>query len=149
MTARRASVGLLLATTLFVPGAIAQTNTTRSGELARSVRSASQRALRQIIEQHIAAARLTDSVSAYTVSPALIQLRRYLEPGRKVRLVCVIDVSLTDRQGALVATVRGTAGALGAAPDEAVSAAAEAAVARLPAALRAMRARAPQRLATE
>jgi hypothetical protein len=116
-----------------------------AGEPARSA-EATQQALRRIVEHQLAEARLTDSVSAYTISPALVQLRRYLEPGRKVRLVCVIDLVLSDRQGALLATVRGSASGVGAAPRETVAAAAHAAVARLPELLRVMRARSSARV---
>jgi hypothetical protein len=130
---------LLLATTLFAPGAIAKANTaTLAREPARSAESSTQQALRRIVERHIAEARLAESVSAYTISPALVQLRRYVEPGRKLKVVCVIDLILSDRQGALLATVRGSVATVGATPHEALDAAAHAAVARLPQALRAM-----------
>lgn len=137
--ARPLSITLLLAATSFVPIAIAQPNTTRAGELDRSEQS-SQQALRRVVEQRIAAARLADSVSAYTVSPAIIQLRRYVEPGGRVKLVCVIELSLTDRQGALFATLRGSASIRGTNTNEAVNAAAEAAVSRIPELLRRIRA---------
>jgi hypothetical protein len=132
---RPLSISLLLATSSFVPIAIAQPNTTRAAELDRTEQS-SQQALRDVVKQRIAAARLADSLSAYTVSPAIIQLRRYVGPGRQVKLVCVIEISLTDRQGALFATIRGSASTLSANTQEAMSAAAEAAVSRIPAVLR-------------
>jgi hypothetical protein len=47
----------------------------------------------------------------------------------------VVDLALSDRQGALLASVRGNASTLGASEDETLDAAARSAVARLPAAL--------------
>ncbi|HKY40187.1 MAG TPA: hypothetical protein VJN18_29830 [Polyangiaceae bacterium] len=135
MTARCASTCLLLATTLFVPDAIAKASPALAREPARSAESSTPRALRRIVERHIAEARLAESVSAYTISPALVQLRRYVEPGRKLRMVCVVDLILSDRHGALLATVRGNATTVGATPHEALDAAAHAAVAGLPKAL--------------
>lgn len=141
MTARGLSSVALLAMTLSVSNAIAEPRSTGVRELARSGGTDAERALRRAVERHVAEARLTDALSAYAISPSLVQLRRYVEPGRKVRLVCVVDLILLDRQGALLATVRGSASATGATPHEAVDAAAHAAVARLPRVLDAARAR--------
>jgi hypothetical protein len=76
-------------------------------------------------------------------------LRRYVEPGRNVKLVCVIDLAVFDRQGALLATVRGNAATPGENRAEAIEAAARAAVSRLPSALQALRERTQEHVAQQ
>jgi hypothetical protein len=137
MTPRYAFAGLLLATTLFVGSASAESG---AGN-AREVKSA--------VEHQLWEAGLTDAVRPFSVAPALVQLRRYVEPGRRVKLVCVIDLALFDREGALLATVRGNAATPGESRVEAIDAAAQAAVSRLPSALQALRERAQEHVAQQ
>jgi len=89
-------------------------------------------ALRDAVTQHLSDAHLQSSLHGYSISPALVQLRRYLEPsGKRARVVCIVSLSLRNAQG-FVADVRGNASALGGTEPEALDAAAHAAVARLP-----------------
>ncbi len=117
----------MLAVTLLVGGAAAETT-----DLSRAV------------EQSLAQQSLTGAVSSYGISPTLVQLRRYVEPGHQVKLVCVIELALSNRQGAVLAKVRGSVATTGASRAETVNAAARAAVARLPLVLQALRERAPE-----
>jgi hypothetical protein len=137
MNSRHAFAGLLLATSLFVGSASADTT------------SGTARDLNRVVEHRLAEAGLTESVRPFSVAPALVQLRRYVEPGRNVKLVCVIDLALFDRQGALLATVRGNAATPGENRAEAIEAAARAAVSRLPTALQALRERTQEHVAQQ
>jgi hypothetical protein len=92
-----------------------------------------KRALSRSVKTHITEAGLATKLSGYRISPALIELRRFIEPGETVgRTVCVVDLSLQDTAGALLANVRGNAASLGATQLDAVDAAAQSAVERLP-----------------
>jgi hypothetical protein len=90
-------------------------------------------AVRDIVKRHLEQARLDPALRAYTVSPALVQLRRYVEPDSDVpALVCVIDLALLDDGKKLVGRVRGSAKTVPASTMEALDAAARSAVAELP-----------------
>jgi hypothetical protein len=90
-------------------------------------------AVRAVVKQHISQAQLDPALRAYTISPALVQLRRYVESdGNPPSLVCVIELALFDDQKKLVGSVRGSAKAVPADKREALNAAARAAVAELP-----------------
>jgi len=98
-----------------------------------------KQALSASIRVHAGQAGLTDKLRGYSISPALIQLRRFIDPGQKTpRTVCVVELALHDSGRGLVASVRGNASAMGATHLATLDAAAQAAVDRLPATLSAL-----------
>jgi hypothetical protein len=143
MTSTRAATWLLLSTMLAAPLASAAPKTKAPGaarpEASVSTARNNAAALGSALRRHLAEAGLTDSLAAYAISPSVTQLRRYVESNR-LMLVCIVDLSLRDEQGSLLATVHGSATTSGASPYEAIDLATHAAVARLPQALQALRA---------
>jgi hypothetical protein len=145
MQPRQASFALLLASSLAVSVAVAapadssarvESATAPAGTDARL-----KNALRASVAQHLADAGLSGSLAGYSLSPSLVQLRRYVEPGQKhARLVCVVGLALNSDRGVL-ADIRGSASITGASQLDAVDAAAHSAVARLPAILSRIQAR--------
>jgi len=136
MSFRFAGVGLLLAAT-----ALAQPAASKARAGGGPVRDAALRAearLHDAVERHVNDAGLKPSLQGYRLDSSVVQLRRYAE-GRKRKLVCVVDLALSDPQGSLLASVRGSATTLGTSEDEALDAAAYSAVSRLPGALRAVK----------
>ena len=142
MTGRSARWGLLLVTVLSAPLAAAANGDSAvriaavhapAGTDARA-----RAALSESLRRYLSEAALADSLRPYTVSPSLTQLRRYVEDSKQARLVCMVDLALSDAQGTLVASVRGSATTRGASPRETIDAAAHAAVTRLPGALQAL-----------
>jgi len=76
---------------------------------------------------------LGTSGAAFTVSPALIQLRKYTDDGRREPgFYCIVDLALRDEHGDLVGSTRGRALATSATATDAMDAAVHAAAARLP-----------------
>ncbi len=153
MNPRQASFALLLAGSLAVSLAVAapadssirvESATAPAGTDARL-----KTALHASITQQLADAGLSASLQGYSLSPSLVQLRRYVEPGQKqARLVCVVGLALNSDRGVL-ADIRGSASTASASQLDAVDAAAHAAVARLPAILSRIQAReAGNRIAT-
>lgn len=137
MLHRLPSLGLLLVAGLLAAPTAAATKARRATS-AESQALRAEQALRNAVKRHVSDAGLTEQLASYTVFPSVVQLRRYVEK-RKLKLVCVVDLAVKDQQGSLLASVRGNATAIGASPDEAVDAAALAAVAQLPQALQALR----------
>jgi hypothetical protein len=79
-------------------------------------------------------------LQGYSLSPKLLQLRRYADPGRKgLKVVCIVSIALKDPSDVLVAEVRGTASALDGSARAALEAASYAAVMRVPPALAKLR----------
>jgi hypothetical protein len=98
-------------------------------------------ALQNSVAQRLTEAGLTRSLEGYSLSPSLVQLRSYVEPGQKhARLVCIVGLALSSDRG-VVANIRGSAMTVGTSQLSAVDAAAQAAVARLPAVLSQLQAR--------
>jgi hypothetical protein len=95
-------------------------------------------ALSASLHRHLADAGLADSLRAYTLSPSLTQLRRYVEDSKEAKLVCMVDLALSYALGNVVGSVRGRATTRGASSRETIDAAAHAAVAQLPRALQAL-----------
>ena len=143
MTSTRAATWLLLSTMLAAPLASAAPKTKAPGasrpDASVSTARSNAAALDTALRRHLADAGLTDSFAAYSISPSVTQLRRYVESNR-LRLVCIVDLALRDEQGSVLATVRGSATTSGASSYEAIDSATHAAVARLPQALQALRA---------
>lgn len=120
------------------PKAQAPTATSRSRAPVSSERS-NAAAVSEALRRHLADAGLTDSLAGYALAPAVAQLRRYVE-AKQLTLVCIVDLSVRDEQGTLLATVQGSAKTQGASAREAIDSATHAAVARLPQALQALQA---------
>jgi hypothetical protein len=98
-----------------------------------------KRALSQSIKTRIGETGLATKLAGYRISPALIELRRFIEPGQtRPRTVCVVALGLQDPQGGLVANVRGNAAGFGATQLDLLDAAARSAVDRLPETLSAL-----------
>jgi hypothetical protein len=146
MTSRRAAAWLLLTTLLAAPLASAAPKTKAPAGSRPEASAASGKSNAAVVsdalKRHVAEAGLAASLAGYAITPSLVQLRRYVE-AKRLRLVCVVDLSLRDQQGTLLATVRGNAIAISASPHEAIDSATHAAVARLPEALQALRGSAP------
>jgi hypothetical protein len=145
MKPRKASFAVVLASCLAVSfAAVAQADSSARVEAASAPAGTDARlklALRTSVTQQLADAGLSASLDGYSLSPSLIQLRSYVEPGKKqARLVCIVGLALKSDRGVL-AEMRGSAATVGASPLETVDAAAHAAVARLPAVLSRLQAR--------
>lgn len=98
-----------------------------------------KQALSDSIRTQISMAGLEPKLHGYRISPALIQLRRFLEPGQnRARTVCVVELGLHDAQRGFVGNVRGNASSFGATQLDTLDAAAHAAVERLPQTLAAL-----------
>jgi hypothetical protein len=94
--------------------------------------------LRDAVERRLSeTAPQTTTRGKYSVSVALLQLRRYIGPdGDEPRTVCIVDLALHDASGVLVGSVRGRAAAVSATPEDALDGAARVAASRVPEALR-------------
>jgi hypothetical protein len=142
MTGRSARWALLLVTVLSAPLAAAA-NRDSSVRIAAvhapaGTDARARAALSESLHRYLLEAQLAESLRPYTVSPSLTQLRRYVEGSKQAKLVCMVDLALSDMQGQVVASVRGSATTRGASSRETIDAAARAAVTRLPGALQAL-----------
>jgi hypothetical protein len=145
MKPRKASFALVLASSLALSlAAVAHADSSARVEAASAPAGTDARlklALQTSVTQQLTEAGLSTSLDGYSLSPSLIQLRPYVEPGqKKARLVCIVGLALKNERG-LLAEIRGSASTTGASPLETVHAAAHAAVARLPAVLSRLQAR--------
>jgi hypothetical protein len=147
MTARRARWGFLFAALL--SGSLAAAASGDARVRVNAVRAPAgtdaktRAALNESLNRYLADAQLAESLRPYTVSPSLVQLRRYVEDApTQAKLVCLIDLALNDARGNVVASVRGSATTRDTNPRETIDAAAHAAVSRLPGALQALDSRA-------
>jgi hypothetical protein len=147
MTIRRTSRGLALAAALAVSASAAATTTGSSAGVEPATAPAGtdpqvRQALRLAVAQHLAAAGLQGSLDGYSLSPALLQLRRYVDPGQKrTKFVCVVGLSVQNREREIVAEIRGSAATLGASPLDAIDSAAHSAVLRVADTLAALKAK--------
>lgn len=99
-----------------------------------------KRVLAQLVSKHATESGLNRELGSYSLSPELVQLRRYAEPGQKqIKVVCIVSIALKDSRDVLVAEVRGTASAVGGGAFDALDAASRAAVMRVPSALAKLR----------
>lgn len=106
------------------------------------------RALAQLVSRQAAESGLDRELQGYSLSPKLLQLRRYVEPGRKqLKVVCIVSIALKDPRDVLVAEVRGTASAIDGGAQAALEAASYAAVMRVPSALAKLRGAADSEIA--
>jgi hypothetical protein len=109
----------------------AETTSTSAERAERAEQARLKRALGEVVAREVASAGLGASLEPYSLSPALLQLRRYRQRER-TELVCVVGLALEDRHGSLVAEVRGSAATSGQSALETLEAATRSAVARLP-----------------
>ncbi|HEY4159642.1 MAG TPA: hypothetical protein VGM29_16140 [Polyangiaceae bacterium] len=133
MTFKRAVLGCSLAVLLGAASAGAQGERIRvaTPKISTPCDEATRVAFIDVVRVKFAAVDPTPA-RAYTLSPALIQLRRFLEDGRRTpTLACVIDIAVSDERGVLIATVRGSTKALNASPRQALEGAADAALRKL------------------
>lgn len=101
-----------------------------------------RQALRLALAQHLADAGLDRALEGYSLSPALLQLRRYVDPGQKrTKFVCVVGIAIQNEQREVVAEIRGSAATLGSSRLDAVDAAAHSAVLRIAPTLAELKAR--------
>jgi hypothetical protein len=147
MNIRRASFGFAMAGLFAASLSVAAPTSSSAGVATRSPAAGTepqlQRALSRYVTQHVAASGLEGSLRGYSLSPALIQLRRYVDPGQKEpKFVCVVALSLQNREHEIVAEIRGSAATTGRSQLEALDAAAHSAVLRVPGALAKARERA-------
>jgi hypothetical protein len=143
MTARSTRWGLLLATLISASATAAAAGDSAPRITAVHAPSGTdakaRAALSEAVRRHVTEARLETPLKGYSISPSLVQLRRYVEDSPKqAKLVCLVDLALSDEQGRVVASVKGSATTRGASQGETIDAAAQAAVSRLPTALQAL-----------
>jgi hypothetical protein len=147
MNIRRSSLSLALAAILAVSASAAATPRGSSSGVEPATAPAGtdpevRRALRLAVAQHLAAAGLEPELAGFSVSPALLQLRRYVDPGQKrTKFVCVVGLSVQNEQREIVAEIRGSASTMGASQLDAVDAAAHSAVLRIAGTLAELKAR--------
>jgi hypothetical protein len=153
MTSTRAKLSwfsaVLLASSLAFASPTAS-STVRVGpaSVPASVNAKLRGAVRDAVKRELAQAQLDPALRAYTISPALVQLRRYVEPGAEaVAMVCVLDLAVVDDRGTVLGSVRGNAKTIPANDKDALEAATRSAVAELPGMLAAIQARNQPRLA--
>jgi hypothetical protein len=90
------------------------------------------RALQKAVAEHVVESGLEAALRGYSLSPSLIQLRRYVDPGQsRSKFVCVVALSLQNGQHEVLAEVRGNAATAGPSQLEAIDAAAHSAVLRV------------------
>jgi hypothetical protein len=145
MKSLKASLALALASSLSISvAALAHADSSARVDAASAPAGTDPRlkvALRNSVSQRLTDAGLVRSLEGYSLSPALVQLRSYVEAGHKQpRLVCIVGLTLSSERGVL-ADVRGSVVTVGTSQLSAVDAAAQAAVARLPAVLSQLQAR--------
>ena len=100
-----------------------------AAETARtSIDARTRAAFRHAVTASVAEAGFT-SDRAYTAHPAIVQLRRYVEPGEKSpTLVCVVSIAVSDDKSVIIASVRGSATSRNAAANDVLEVASQSAV---------------------
>jgi hypothetical protein len=145
MNIRRTSLWLALAGLLTASASVAATPTSAGVEPANAPAGTDpqvRQALRLAVAQHLAAAGLDGALGGYSLSPALLQLRRYVDPGQKrTKFVCVVALTVQNEQREILAEIRGSAATLGASQLDAIDAAAHSAVLHVPDTLASLKAR--------
>lgn len=146
MNSQLLRVGLCVAACLGAPLAASEPALAQSA--ATPSKAELQQALERAVTRHVARSGLGSSLRGYALAPAIVQLRRYAEPGNKHgKVVCIVSLAVTTQHKELLAEVRGSAAALGDASVDAVDAAAAAAVSRVPEVLSQLHGDAPARVA--
>lgn len=102
-----------------------------------SIDARTRAAFRHAVTAGVAEARFS-SDRVYTAYPAIVQLRRYVEPGEKSpTLVCVVSIAVSNEKSVLIASVRGSATSRNAAVNDVLEVASQSAVQNLVKALEA------------
>ncbi len=146
MTTRRTTFGLALAGLLAASVSVAAPLRSSVGVETASAPNGTapevRQALRLAVAQHLAASGIAGELDGYSLSPSLLQLRRYVDPGQKrTKFVCVVALTVQNEAREVVGEIRGSAATLGASPLEAVDAAAHSAVLRVADSLAELKAR--------
>lgn len=136
MTPRPTGFGLLLtaalATSLAAAAPADSTAHVKNASAPAGTDARYKAVLNASLQKHLNEAKLDAELAGYSISPSLIQLRRYVGPAPgRVKLVCVVGLAL-EAPTSLVAEVRGNAATSGTSPVDAIDAATRSAVARLP-----------------
>lgn len=134
MNLGRASLCWLVAGLLAMPLCAAPPAQASERRAPASSQTRMAKALREAVAHHVADAGLVDSLRGYSLSPAIVQLRRYVD-GKHTKVVCVVSLALKTDSQDVVAEIRGSAATVGGTSLEALDAAAHSAVSRLPDAL--------------
>src|SRR4051794_18788836 len=113
MIARRASLRCLATAAIAVSLAGAAAADTgvdvRAASVPAGMDARYKQALSRSVKAQIGAAGFEAQLKGYSVLPALVELRRFIEPGQKqARTICVVDLGLHNNERGLVANVRGT-----------------------------------------
>lgn len=96
-------------------------------------------ALHNAVETDLASDESVRFLDGYTLFPKLVELRRYIEGNQKMPTsVCVVELTVIDGGGAVVARTRAAANSQTADANETLEAAAQAATARLSVSLAAL-----------
>jgi hypothetical protein len=96
-------------------------------------------ALHNAVENDLANDESASALSGYTLFPKLVELRRYVEGNQKTPTsVCVVELTVVDGSGKVVAKTRAAANSQSADQRETLDAAAQAASARLSVSLAAL-----------
>ena len=126
--------------------AAAAPSTARGGVSVRPVAASSavdaktRALLTDAVTRNLARASAGAPLGDYSVSPSLVQLRRYVERGADSRatIVCIVELALTDAHGAILGVTHGSATVAGGTTADAIEAAARAASSPIAASLRAI-----------
>lgn len=132
MNPRRASFFCLLACLLVAP--VSLPAHAAESRPAGASQARLDRDLREALARHLAEAGLGASLRGYSLSPAIVQLRRYVD-GKQTKAVCIVSLALKSGDDAILAEIRGSASAIGGTTAEALDAAVHSAVSRVPDAL--------------
>lgn len=149
MSHRTSMTGLFLAFALSDSlAAAAPSAATRGLRVTPAAASASVDAraralLTDAVTRNLASASGETPHGRYSVSPSLVQLRRYVERGGDSRAttVCIVELALTDAHGVIVGITHGSATVVGGTAADAIDAAAHAASSPIPASLLAIEGR--------
>jgi hypothetical protein len=133
MTPRFLSVGWTLAAVLAASIASAEPGmTVAPASGPANVDARTRVALHDAVAGDLASNESVSALDGYTLFPKLVQLRRYIEGDQKTPTsVCVVELSVVDGSGNIVARTRAAANSQTASQRETLEAAAQAATARL------------------
>jgi hypothetical protein len=140
MTPRLLSVGWTLAAVLAASLAGAEPRMTVAPASAPpNVDARTRVALHNAVESDLASDDSVSTLSGYTLFPKLVELRRYVEGNQKTPTsVCVVELTVIDGSGKVVARTRAAANSQSVNERETLEAAAQAATTRLSVSLAAL-----------
>ncbi len=143
--ARVAAAVFFLSATL---NAVAEPRTRSAAATKGAAAKDPKLALPRLVSKHAAESGIDRELRGYSLSPQLVQLRRYVEPGQdQLKVICIVSIALKDPSDSLVGEVKGTASTSDGNALDALDAAARAAVLRVPSALAKLRASSDSKLA--